>query len=58
MAVQTAITGYNQLMKDALNKNVLSDEKLEKLHQKCSENSINVFNSAKKVGDSLQKEVF
>jgi hypothetical protein len=40
MAVQTAITGYNQLMKDALDKNVFSDEELEKLHEKCYADTI------------------
>jgi hypothetical protein len=58
MAVQTAITGYNQLMKDALDKNVFSDEELEKLHEKCYADSVNVFNNAKKVGDKVFKKKF
>ncbi len=58
MAVQTTITGYNQLMKDALDKNVFSDEELEKLYEKYSEDSINVFNNAKKVSDRVFKKKF
>ncbi len=58
MAVQTAITGYNQLMKDALDKNVFSEEELKTLHDKCSADSVDVFNNAKKVGDKEFKEKF
>jgi hypothetical protein len=43
MAVQKVLAIYNDLMSNSFNEIILSDDGLEKLHKKCSSDSLNLL---------------
>ncbi len=58
MAVQIAIKGYEQMVRDSMTENGLYDHDFEELHKKASEDSSNVFMNVKKLGNNDVREKF
>ncbi len=58
MAVQTAMKGYEQFIKDGMTESGLSDRYFEELHRRALDDSKNVFTNVKKLGSKEFKEKF